>query len=98
MVDDGFRGGSKADDPSGWSHVVHKSADDVGISIDYVSHYIEDHEYKPINTDEADPVYANVWGQGLSEANAVRVVFMNYPDCWKDFRAVHVHARPPVAG
>ncbi len=80
-TDDGFRGGLKADDPSGWSHVLLKSAEGTGVSIDYVSHYIESHDYKPTNVDYADPVYANVWGDNLTGDEAVRVVFMNYEFC-----------------
>jgi len=79
--DDGFRAGSKADDPSGWSHVVLRSADQVGISIDYVSNLQESHDYKPTNVDFADPLYANVWGAQLTGDEAVRVIVMNYERC-----------------
>jgi hypothetical protein len=83
-ADDGFRGGAKADDPFGWSHIVLQSDDGIGISVDYVSHYIEDHtSYKPTNVDKADPVYANVWSDSFTGHENVRVVFMNYETCWK---------------
>src|SRR5262245_40691261 len=73
--DDGFRAGAKADDPYGWSHVVLHSDDGIGVSVDYVSHYRESHEYKPTNVDWADPVYANVWSDKLTGNESVRVVF-----------------------
>jgi hypothetical protein len=82
--DDGFLGGNKADDSSGWSHVVLRSDNGIGISVDYVSHFIEDRvNYKPTHVDKADPVYANVWGDALTGDERVRVVFMNYEMCWK---------------
>ena len=78
-TDDGFRGGSKADDPYGWSHVVLSSASQVGISVDYVSNFHADTtSYKPTNVDSASPLYANVWGDQLTGDESVRVVLMNY--------------------
>jgi hypothetical protein len=83
-VDDGFRAGSKADDPSGWSHVVLGSDTGIGISVDYVSHFVPDNtSYKPTHVDYADPVYANVWGDQLTGEEEVRVVLMNYERCEK---------------
>lgn len=82
--DDGFRGGAKADDPSGWSHAVLASDDGTGLSLDYVSHFYYDSvSYKPTHVDRADPLYANVWGDALTGNEAVRVVFMNYERCEK---------------
>jgi hypothetical protein len=83
--DDGFRRGSKADDASGWSHAVLGSAEGIGISIDYVSHFYESHDYKPTHVDSADPVYANVWADQFTGDEAVRVVFMNYERCEKSY-------------
>jgi hypothetical protein len=82
-ADDGFRAGSKADDPSGWSHVVLGSSDGLGISVDYVNQFLKDSSFEPRHLDLADPVYANLWGDGLTGDEEVRVVLMNYELCDK---------------
>jgi len=81
-ADDGFRHGSKADDPWGWSHVVLESGQGNGFSVDYISTYERDsRSYKPTNVDHASPLYVNVWGEELTGAESVRVVVSNRESC-----------------
>jgi hypothetical protein len=83
-VDDGFRLDTKVDDGSGWSHAGVASGAGIGLSIDYVAHYQPDTtSYKPTHVDFADPVYANLWADGLTGDEQVTVVLMNYERCEK---------------